>query len=63
MVNGIGATSVAWRYGPLEGRRKQGAGDLTRYLADMGIELWDIADILGSPVTSVRTLLTTARRK
>jgi hypothetical protein len=44
-------------------RRKQGAGDLTRYLADMGIDPKDIADILGSPVTSVRTLLTPARRK
>jgi hypothetical protein len=46
-----------------KGRRKQGAGDLTRYLADMGIDPKDIADILGSPVTSVRTLLTPARRK
>jgi hypothetical protein len=46
-----------------KGRRKQGAGDLTRYLADMGMESKDIADVLGSPLTSVRTLLTPARRR
>jgi hypothetical protein len=46
-----------------EGRRKQGAGDLVRYLADLGLEAKDIAQIIGSPVTSVRTLLTPTRRK
>jgi hypothetical protein len=45
------------------GKRKQGAGDLARYLADMGLEANDIARIVGSPVTSVRTLLTPTRRK
>jgi hypothetical protein len=45
------------------GKRKQGAGDLVRYLADMGLDAKDIAHIVGSPVTSVRTLLTPTRRK
>jgi hypothetical protein len=45
------------------GKRKQGVGDLTRYLADMGLEAKDIAEILGSPVQSIRTLLTPKRRK
>ena len=43
------------------GKRKQGAGDLARYLADMGIDPKDIAEILGTPLTSVRTLLTMGR--
>jgi hypothetical protein len=46
-----------------KGRRKQGVGDLVRYFADMGLEAKDIAEIVGSPVTSVRTLLTPTRRK
>jgi hypothetical protein len=46
-----------------KGRRKQGAGDLTRYLAGMGVDPKDIAEILGSPVTSVRTFLTPTRSK
>jgi hypothetical protein len=45
------------------GKRKQGAGDLARYLADLGIDSKDIAEILGAPLTSVRTLLTPHRRK
>lgn len=44
-------------------KRKQGVGELVHYLADMGIDAKDIADIVGSPVTSVRTLLTPTRRK
>jgi hypothetical protein len=44
-------------------KRKQGAGDLARYLANMGLEAKDIAEILGSPLQSVRTLLTPTRRK
>jgi hypothetical protein len=44
-------------------KRKQRVGDLIHYLADMGIDAKDIADITGSPVTSVRTLLTPTRRK
>lgn len=46
-----------------KGKRKQGVGDLVHYLADMGIDPKDIDDIVGSPVTSVRTLLTPTRRK
>jgi hypothetical protein len=45
------------------GRRRQGAGDLARYLAGMGVDPKDIAEILGAPLTSVRTLLTPQRRK
>ena len=45
------------------GKRRKGAGDLARYLADMGIDTTDIAEILGTPLTSVRTLLTPQRRK
>jgi hypothetical protein len=44
-------------------RRKPGAGDLVRYLADMELDPKDIASIVGSPVTSVRTLLTPQRRR
>jgi hypothetical protein len=46
-----------------KGKRKQGVGDLVHYLADMGIEAKDIAQIVGSPITSVRTLMTPTRRK
>jgi hypothetical protein len=45
------------------GKRKQGAGALTHFLADMGLEAKDIAEILGTPLQSVRTLLTPTRRK
>lgn len=44
-------------------KRKQGVGEVVQYLADMGLGASDIAGIVGSPVTSVRTLLTPARRK
>jgi hypothetical protein len=44
-------------------KRKQGVGDLARYLADMDLESKDIAEILGAPLSSVRTLLTPYRRK
>ena len=44
-------------------RRKQRIGDVSRYLASMGLDAKDIADITGSPVASVRTLLTPKRRK
>ena len=43
--------------------RKQSVGDLARYLADLGLDSKDIAEILGAPVGSVRTLLTPNRRK
>jgi|CXWK01.1.fsa_nt_gi hypothetical protein len=45
------------------GKRKAGVGDLARYLADMGLDAKNIAEILGAPVQSVRTLLTPKRRK
>lgn len=45
------------------GERIQGVGAMTRYLADMGLESKDIAEILGAPLQSVRTLLTPNRRK
>jgi hypothetical protein len=46
-----------------KGKRKSGTGDLVRFLADMGLDAKDIAGIIGSPLTSVRTLLTPTRRK
>jgi len=46
-----------------KGKRRQGTGDVIRLLADMGLESKDIAEIVGSPLTSVRTLLTPTRRK
>jgi len=45
------------------GKRKKGVGDLAQYLNSMGLQAKDIAAILGSPITSVRTLLTPTRRK
>jgi len=44
-------------------RRRKGTGDMAQYLARMGLDVKDIAQILGSPVTSIRTLLTPTRRK
>lgn len=44
-------------------KRKQGVGALARYLADMGLDAKDIAQILGAPLPSIRTLLTPNRRK
>lgn len=45
------------------GKRRAGVSDVVYYLADMGLDAKDIAQIVGSPVASVRTLLTPARRK
>lgn len=44
-------------------KRKQGVGDVARYLADMGLDAKDISEILGAPLASIRTLLTPTRRK
>lgn len=44
-------------------KRKAGTGDIVRYLSNLGLDAKDIAAIVGSPVTSVRTLLTPNRRK
>ncbi len=46
-----------------DGQRIQGVGPMTRYLSDMGLDPKDIADIVGAPLTSIRTLLTPKRRK
>ena len=45
------------------GKRRTGISDIVHYLADMGLDAKDIAQIVGSPLTSVRTLLTPTRRK
>jgi hypothetical protein len=44
-------------------KRKQGVGELARYLKDMGLETKDISEIIGAPLQSIRTLLTPKRRK
>jgi hypothetical protein len=44
-------------------KRKQGIAEQVHYLADMGLDAKDISGIVGSPLTSVRTLLTPTRRK
>ena len=44
-------------------KRKQGVGELARYLNSMGIEAKDIAEITGAPLQSIRTLLTPKRKK
>lgn len=44
-------------------KRKQGVGELARYLNSMGLEAKDIAEITGAPLQSIRTLLTPKRRK
>lgn len=46
-----------------QAKRKQGVGELARFLDKMGLDAKDIAEILGAPLTSVRTLLTPTRRK
>jgi hypothetical protein len=48
-------------FGSKHGRK--GIGELARYLADLGVDSKDIAEILGAPIASVRTLLTPKRRK
>lgn len=44
-------------------KRRKGAADMVSYLASFGLDAKDIAEIIGSPVTSVRTLMTPTRRK
>ena len=44
-------------------KRKQGVGEIARYLHKMGLDAKDIAEITGAPVQSIRTLLTPKRRK
>jgi len=45
------------------GTRRKGIGEMAQYLASMGLDAKDIAQILGSRLTSIRTLLTPTRRK
>jgi len=45
------------------GSRRKGVGEIAQYLASMGLDPKDIAKILGSPLTSIRTLLTPSQRK
>jgi len=47
----------------VKGKKKRGVGEQARYLANMGLEATDIAQILGAPLASVRTLLTPSQRK
>jgi hypothetical protein len=44
-------------------RQGPGTGDVIRYLSDMGLDAKDIAQIVGSPLQSVRTQLTPNRKK
>ena len=44
-------------------RGKKGTGDIARYLSDLGLGASEIAQILGVPLPSVRTLLSPYRRK
>lgn len=44
-------------------KRKQGVGEIARYLNSMGLDAKDIAEITGAPLQSIRTLLTPKRRK
>lgn len=44
-------------------RKKNGLGDLARHLSNMGLDPNDISEIVGSPVQSIRTLLTPKRQK
>jgi hypothetical protein len=43
--------------------RRKNVGEQVSYLSGMGLDAKDIAAIVGSPVTSVRTLLTPKRKK
>lgn len=53
----LGQTSFAPK-----AKRNQGVGEVVHFLADLGMDAKDIAKVVGSPVTSVRTLLTPTRR-
>lgn len=45
------------------GKRRAGVGNMVSYLTDMGLDAKDVAQIVGSPLASVRTLLTPKRRR
>lgn len=42
--------------------KKKGKGELANYLNNFGIDVKDIAEILDSPIQSIRTILTPGRR-
>lgn len=44
-------------------KRKQGVGDVARYLSNMGLDAKEIAGVTGAPLPSIRTLLTPKRKK
>ena len=44
-------------------RKKKGTGELAVYLDRQGLSYQDIADILDSPVTSIRELVSRSKRK
>ena len=44
-------------------QKRRGISEIVQYLAHMGLSAKDISEISGSPITSVRTLLTPKRRK
>ena len=46
---------------PKSGRK--GVGEMARYLDKMGIDSKDIAQIIGAPLSSIRTLLTPKPKK
>jgi hypothetical protein len=44
-------------------KKKRGTGDLAAYLDKHGLSYQDIADILDSPVASIRELVSRSKRK
>ncbi len=44
-------------------KKRKGTGELAVYLDKQGLGYQDIADILDSPVASIRELVTRTRRK
>jgi hypothetical protein len=47
----------------VSGNKRGVVGERVRFLSDFGLDAKVIAEIVGSPVTSARTLLTPQRRK
>ena len=42
--------------------KTQRVGETARYLGSMGLDAREIADIVGAPLTSIRTLLTPSQK-
>jgi hypothetical protein len=57
--------SLALKNAPegLDEKRRQGTGEMARYLSGFGLSAANIAKIVGAPLGSVRTLLTPSRKK